>query len=123
MVNWHGLNTKPHPEFQVMSGLDPRSLPADPPSVPIPHARPGHPRQRAFFLCYLFARLDLEDVGLPSVAYLSRMRRLVRVGSEPPIVAGQDVEHGQIPVELNVEQIRKKVSRQTLARSGPQRPA
>lgn len=63
------------------------------PSVPLVRPRPGRPRHRAFFPNYLFAYLDLDEIGVNGVAYLRGLRSLVFVGDQPAIVDARVIEY------------------------------
>jgi len=79
---WYALHTKPHKERQVEAFLQGRGIQIYFPKIPAPkHARSGD--ERAFFPSYLFARTDLEAVGLWTLHYAPGMRGVVMFGGVP----------------------------------------
>jgi transcription antitermination factor NusG len=82
MKYWYTLYTKPHKEHQVEALLAARSVEAYFPTVPTPH-RGNKSAQSAFFPCYLFARADLDEIGLWPLHYLPGVRRVVMLGGIP----------------------------------------
>jgi len=79
---WHALHTKPHKERQVESFLQGRGIEVYFPTIPAPK-RSRSSRERAFFPSYLFARVDLDAVGLWTVHYAPGMRGVVMFGGVP----------------------------------------
>lgn len=83
MLSWYALNSKPHSEKSVCEALEARGLESYLPAYRVAHhgrrAQGAHP----FFPCYLFARADLDDVGLSALQYLPGVRRLVFYGDQP----------------------------------------
>ena len=79
---WHALHTKPHKERQVESFLKGRGIEVYFPTIPAPN-RSRFGDERAFFPSYLFARTDLEAVGLWTVHYAPGMRGVVMFGGKP----------------------------------------
>jgi transcription antitermination factor NusG len=51
--------------------------------------RSDRPDRIVYFPCYLFARIDFEEVPLSSVAWMPGVRRIVSSGSRPAIVADE----------------------------------
>jgi transcriptional antiterminator RfaH len=82
MQQWYTLHTKPHKERQVEAFLRGRDIEVYFPTIPIPR-RPHRPSERAFFPCYLFARADLDAVGLWTLHYGPGMRGVVMFGGIP----------------------------------------
>ncbi|MBM3130827.1 MAG: hypothetical protein FJ009_19645 [Chloroflexi bacterium] len=82
MEYWHALHTKPHKERQVESFLSGRGIEIYFPTIPAPKRSRGSD-ERAFFPSYLFARADLEAIGLWTVHYAPGMRGVVMFGGQP----------------------------------------
>jgi transcription antitermination factor NusG len=80
--HWYALNTKPNNERQVEAFLQGRGMEIYFPTIPVPH-RAGRPGERAFFPNYLFARADIDVVGLWTLNYAPGMRRVVVCGDTP----------------------------------------
>lgn len=82
MDYWHALHTKPHKERQVEAFLRGRGIEVYFPTIPAPK-RSRSANERAFFPSYLFARTDLDAVGLWTVHYAPGMRGIVMFGGQP----------------------------------------
>ncbi len=82
MENWYVLYTKPRCEQQVERGLAANGIEVYCPSLRIP-PRKGRPSTRPFFPCYLFARVDLDQVGLSRLNWTPGMRHVVEFGGVP----------------------------------------
>ncbi len=93
MFAWHVLYSKPHAEFQVLDALEQRGFQGYLPSVALVRPRPGRPRRRAFFPGYLFAYLDLDEIGVNGVAYLRGLKHLVYAGDAPAVVHPNVIEY------------------------------
>lgn len=89
MEHWYALYTKPHKEHQVEALLQGRGIEAYLPTVQRKVRRRDRPDRVVFFPSYLFARLDLERIPRSSIAWMPGVRRLVRAGQEPVIVADE----------------------------------
>jgi transcriptional antiterminator RfaH len=79
---WYALHTKPHKERQVEAFLQGRGIQIYFPTIPSPK-RSRSSDERAFFPSYLFARTDLEAVGLWTLHYAPGMRGVVMFGGVP----------------------------------------
>jgi len=92
MQQWYALHTKPHAERQVEETLRQRNIEA---YLPILHVktRRGRSSIRPFFPRYLFARADLDEVGLWSLHYMPGMRGVVMFGGVPATVDERVIEH------------------------------
>lgn len=82
MQYWYALNTKPRKERQVESFLRGRGIEVYFPTIPAPR-RSRSFQERAFFPNYLFAKTDLEAVGLWTLHYAPGMRGVVMFGGIP----------------------------------------
>jgi len=83
---WHALYTKPHKERQVEGLLKERGIETYLPTVLRKVRRRDRPDRVIYFPCYMFARIDFDEVPLSSVAWLPGMRRIVSFGPRPAIV-------------------------------------
>jgi len=90
MKHWYALYTKPHAERQVAGALHERGL-----EVFLPTVR-KHYRRRwqagPLFPCYLFTRVDLEQVGYSAVAWTPGLRRIVAFDDRPAMVPEEAIE-------------------------------
>ena len=89
MKRWYVLHTKPHKERQVaehLRGLQGRNVEVYMPIVPAPRVNPRAARERPYFPCYLFARADLDEIGMSALQWTPGLRRLVEFGGQPAIV-------------------------------------
>ena len=92
MREWYLLYTKPHKETAVSQTLEERGVEA---YLPLGRTRGRHGvwGLRPFFPCYLFARVDLEAVGLSAVQWTPGLRKIVGVGHRPTPVPAAVVDH------------------------------
>lgn len=91
-LNWHVLYTKPHCETQVEAELTEEGMQVYLPVLPAAAPRRGRPAFRPFFPCYLFARFDLEAVGISHINWTRGMRHLVMFGGKAALVDDAVVE-------------------------------
>ncbi len=83
MTSWYTLYTKPHCERQVEGALGAQAIETYFPSMPVVTPRPGRSPIRPFFPCYLFARVDLDAVGVSRLNWTPGVRRVVMFGGLP----------------------------------------
>jgi transcriptional antiterminator RfaH len=80
MEKWYTLYTKPNAEHQVVKALTQRQIHTYLPEIELPKTRKG---RKPFFPCYLFARVDLSQVGISSLQWTPGLRRVVGFGDQP----------------------------------------
>jgi transcriptional antiterminator RfaH len=79
---WYTLYSKPNAEYQVARALSRRGIETYVPELAA--AKGGHgPTQKPFFPCYLFMRINLEQVGLSQIEWTPGLRRIVAFGERP----------------------------------------
>jgi len=86
MEQWYALHAKPHKERQVAEQLRQRGLQVFLPLVRVNPVNPRSARIRPYFPCYLFARADIQAVGLGALQWVPGLRRLVEFDSQPAVV-------------------------------------
>ena len=88
-MNWYTLYTKPHAEQRVRRAFQSRGLDTYLPTVPVWRARRRRMEDEPLFACYLFARIDFEQVGLSAVTWTPGLRYVVggEAGSPTPVPA------------------------------------
>jgi transcriptional antiterminator RfaH len=91
MPYWYALHAKPHKERQVEAFLTARGIQVYFPTVSVPPRR-GRPNFRAFFPRYLFARTDIEQVGLWTLHHAPGMTGVVMFGGTPARVDDTVIE-------------------------------
>ena len=82
MENWYTLHTKPNSEHQVAVALRQRGLETYLPEMEDPKTRRQR-KTRPFFPCYLFVKVDFEQVGLSRVQWTPGLRRVVAFDDQP----------------------------------------
>ncbi len=92
ILSWYALNTKPHCELLVCTGLAQRGIESYLPALKA--GRVG--RETPFFPCYLFVHADLKQLGRSALQYLPGVRRLVAYDDAPVPVADALIEHIRI---------------------------
>jgi transcriptional antiterminator RfaH len=92
MEHWYALYTKPHKEFQVNAQLQALGVETYLPTVLRKVRRRDRPHLKVYFPCYLFARLDFDDVRRSSIAWMPGIRSIVSSGDQPTIVAPEVIE-------------------------------
>ncbi len=86
MLNWYALNSKPHREKLLRDNLTARGIEN---YLPLwrPYQRHGRRGEwRPYFTSYLFARADLDVIGLGELQYLPGLRQIVFRGDRPATV-------------------------------------
>ena len=81
---WYAVQTKPHSEFLAEKVLD--SVPEVRTYLPTLQVKPVNPRARKicpFFPGYLFACLDLDQVGSSAIQWSAGVTRIVGYGETP----------------------------------------
>ncbi len=91
MQYWYALHTKPHKEHQVQALLTARGIETFLPAVPTP-CRGNKLARSAFFPCYMFAHVDLDETGLWALHYVPGARGVVMLGDIPARVDEQIIE-------------------------------
>ncbi len=91
-LNWHVLYTKPHCEAQVQTELTAEGMEVYFPVLPAASLRRGRPAFRPFFPCYLFARFNLEVIGVSHLNWTRGMRHLVMFGGKAAWVEDAVIE-------------------------------
>jgi len=88
MQHWYALHTKPRQEQQVSQILAGKGLETYLPTLAVTRVRRGHRARmtQPLFPCYLFARFDLDAVGISAVQWTPGLRNLVAFGGEPAVV-------------------------------------
>ena len=80
MHQWYALYTKPRAEYQVSEALQARNIETYLPTIQVWRVRRRRMEEDPLFACYLFARLDLQQIGLSTVAWTPGLRYVI--GSE-----------------------------------------
>ena len=91
MQHWYALHAKPHKERQVEAFLTARGIQVYFPAISVPPRR-GRSSSRAFFPRYLFARTDIEQVGLWTLHHAPGMTGVVMFGGLPARVDDTVIE-------------------------------
>ncbi|MBI4772054.1 MAG: hypothetical protein HY784_16975 [Chloroflexi bacterium] len=86
MNHWYALHTKPRMERVVASQLRLREVNVYLPLVRVNPVNPRAARERAYFPCYLFANVDLDQVPIRDFRWTPGMRRILEFGGETAIV-------------------------------------
>ena len=89
MDQWYALYTKPRAEYQVRDTLQARDIETYLPTITVWRARRRRMEEEPLFTCYLFARFDLEETGLSTVAWLPGLRHVVGSAEAPTPVPEQ----------------------------------
>lgn len=88
--HWYALYTKPHAERQVAQILGERGI-----EVFLPTVKQFRRRQwleSPFFPCYLFARIDFDEMGYSAVAWTPGLRRVIAFEGRPAVVPEEAIE-------------------------------
>ncbi|MBN1139215.1 MAG: hypothetical protein JXM73_21740 [Anaerolineae bacterium] len=92
MEHWYALYTKPKKEHQVNAYLQGQGVTTYLPTVRRSVRRRDRPDWMVYFPCYLFARLDFDQMPHSSVAWMPGVRRIISAGEQPLIVADKVVD-------------------------------
>jgi transcriptional antiterminator RfaH len=102
---WYAVQTKPHSEFFAENALG--SVPEVQAYLPTVRVEPVNPRARKtrpFFPGYLFACLDLDQVGLSAVQWSAGVTRIVGYGENPTPIP----DHVIIEIRRRVDESQQK---------------
>lgn len=86
MEQWYALHAKPHKERQVAENLRQRKFEVYLPLVRVNPVNPRSARLRPYFPSYLFAKADLQAVGLGALQWTPGLRRMVEFDGQPAVV-------------------------------------
>jgi len=92
MKHWYALYTEPQMEQRVSAILQAKGMETYLPTIPVYKGRRQTEKSRAFFSCYLFARMDFGAVGYSSVAWTPGLRRIVSFGGQPTVVRDEVID-------------------------------
>lgn len=92
MEHWYALYTKPKKEHQVNTLLQGQGFETYLPTVRRKVRRRDRPDRVTYFPCYLFARIDFEITPRSAIDWMPGVRRIIRSGEQPTIVADELVE-------------------------------
>jgi transcription elongation factor/antiterminator RfaH len=96
MEEWYTLHSKPNAEYQVARALSRRGIETYVPEIEAAKKRQGRARQgrthKPFFPCYLFMRVDLEQVGLSQIEWTPGLRRIVALDERPSPLPERAIE-------------------------------
>lgn len=91
--HWYAVHTKPRKEHTVEEYLLSRGI-----EVYLPLLKEGsknavrNKREKPFFSCYLFARVNLNQVPLSSLNWAPGVNRVVSFGGQPTVVPDEVVD-------------------------------
>ena len=91
LEQWYTLYTKPNAEHRVAAALQEHGL-----QTYLPEIESSKPHQkrarRPFFPCYLFAKIDVETIGLLQVEWTPGLRYVVAFDNRPAPLADGMIE-------------------------------
>ena len=83
---WYTLHTKSRKEAHVYNYLCATNIEVFYPTIKVKPVNPRASKIRAFFPRYLFARVDIDEVGLSALQWVPGMSSVVSFGGELAIV-------------------------------------
>jgi transcriptional antiterminator RfaH len=87
MEEWYAIQTKPHKEFMVRDSLTRLgSVSAYLPTLKVNPVNPRARKIRPFFPRYLFARANLDKVGLSAIQWAPGVARVLGNGEQPTTI-------------------------------------
>lgn len=98
MEQWYTLHTKPNAEYRVMATLQRRAIETYLPEI-LTCPRPKEKRKQPFFHCYLFAKIDLEQVGFSAMQWTPGLLRIVAFDEQPAALPDEVIELIRAKVE------------------------
>lgn len=82
MDQWYTLYTKPNAEYQVADTLKRHGI-----ETYLPEYRSGRSlatsQTKPFFPCYLFIKIDLDEIGISTVSWTPGLRRIIAFDDQP----------------------------------------
>jgi len=97
--HWYVIRSKPRRERFVAEQLASQGMEVFFPAVKVHPINPRAARERAYFPSYLFAHVDLAEVGLTKLRWLPAAVGLLEFGGEPAVVP-----------EVLIVQLRRRVA-------------
>lgn len=82
MKQWYVLHSKPNAEYQLATALQERDIQTYLPEIEIRKAKKGRKR-KPFFPCYLFAKINFEEIGFSQIQWTPGLRRVVAFDGQP----------------------------------------
>ena len=87
LEHWHLVHTKPNRECWVAVQLHQRGFAVYLPLIWVSPVNPRASRERAYFPCCLFARLDIQSVGRHVFRWWPGVQGLIEFGDEPVAIS------------------------------------
>lgn len=100
MREWYAIQTKPRRELMARGSLE--SIKEVEVYLPVLHVIPVDPRSRKlrpFFPGYLFARIDLAQMGLSAVKWSPGVARVLSCGNQPVVIPESVIDQVRYRVE------------------------
>lgn len=89
--HWYAVHTKPHKEHAVQEFLLSRGIETYLPLLKNNGKTHTRSREKPFFTCYLFARVNLTETPLSSLNWAPGVNRVVSFGGLPAVVPDEVV--------------------------------
>lgn len=99
MEKWYVLQSKPQKEKLLYEQLCLRDIETYYPSIRVKPVNPRSRKFKSFFPGYLFARVDLEHVGLSFLQWVPGAIGLVTFGGEPAFIADSILQEIRLKIE------------------------
>jgi len=83
MEHWYALYTTPNSEYQVEEVLRQYRIQTYLPETELPISYSSGRARRPFFPCYLFMRVNFEEIGVSQLQWTPGLRQIVTFGEYP----------------------------------------
>jgi transcriptional antiterminator RfaH len=87
MLRWYVLQSKPQKESFLYDQLRLRKIETYFPRVRINPVNPRAKKVKPYFPCYLFIRVDLDEVGIANLQWMPGACRLISYDGEPAFIS------------------------------------
>ncbi len=98
---WYTVNTKPHRESQVESYLRSQGILTYFPTFDVHPVNPRSSRLRPYFPGYIFARVDLEEIGISAINWIPGAVGIVQFGGQAAVLDDVVIEEMRARIRAN----------------------
>lgn len=82
MKQWYVLHSRPNAEYQLTTALWERGIQTYLPEIEVRKTKGGRKR-KPFFPCYLFAKINFEEISFSQIQWTPGLRRIVAFDGQP----------------------------------------
>lgn len=91
MEQWYTFHSKPNAEYQVVAALRERGIQTYLPEIKTVQTA-SSPSVKPFFPCYLFGKIDFENVSITQIQWTPGLRRIITFDDYPTPIPNEIIE-------------------------------